>query len=310
MQPIAIELGPFPIHWYGVMVALGFVAGLWTARRRGLASGISAEKVIDFGPWIILGAIIGARTLYVISYWRESFEGRPTWEIFAVWQGGLVFYGGLMGSTVASAIYIRLKKLPFWKMADILAPSIALGYVFGRIGCLLNGCCYGRACDLPWAIHFPGGNALNAPTTPLRYLLLHGKYEDFFVLEDEAEKMNRTSPDAWFRRMMARVLAGDFEAARQEIVQTVPGGGTASLSLAYATGLLSELTHSPSEARPAYEAALVLARSPGERCAVLKQIGRFEAGLGNQAKAKAAWKAAGEADPEDPEARILATKAP
>ena len=167
MQPIAIELGPFPIHWYGVMVALGFVAGLWTASRRGLASGISAEKVIDFGPWIILGAIIGARTLYVISYWRESFEGRPTWEIFAVWQGGLVFYGGLMGSTVASAIYIRLKKLPFWKMADILAPSIALGYVFGRIGCLLNGCCYGRACDLPWAIHFPGGNALNAPTTPV-----------------------------------------------------------------------------------------------------------------------------------------------
>ncbi|MFZ4617512.1 MAG: hypothetical protein ACOYM2_15120 [Rectinemataceae bacterium] len=155
--------------------------------------------------------------------------------------------------------------------------------------------------------HPDSGQALDGA---LRYLLLHGKYEDFLVLEDEAEKMNRTSPDAWFRRMMARVLAGDFEAARQEVVQTVPGEGTASLSLAYATGLLSELTHSPSEARPAYEAALVLARSPGERCAVLKQIGRFVAAVGNQAKAKAAWNAAGEADPEDPEARILATKTP
>ncbi|MEI6387528.1 MAG: hypothetical protein WCQ50_12885 [Spirochaetota bacterium] len=144
----------------------------------------------------------------------------------------------------------------------------------------------------------------------LRYLILYGKYEDFLVLEAEAERMKRTSPDAWFRRMMARVLAGDFAAARQEVVQVVPGNGAASLSLAYATGLLSELANSPSEAGPAYEAALVLARSPAERCGVLKQIGRFEAAMGNQARAKAAWNAAVEADPEDPEARILAMKAP
>ena len=70
-------------------------------------------------------------------------------------HGGLVYYGGLIGATVAGIGYLRWKKLPVWKIADILAPSIALGSVFGRIGCLLNGCCYGRACDLPWAIHFP-----------------------------------------------------------------------------------------------------------------------------------------------------------
>lgn len=167
MHPIAIDLGPFAIHWYGVMVALGFVAGLWTASRRGLASGITAEQIIDIGPWLILGAIVGARTLFVISYWQESFAGRPLWEIFAVWQGGLVFYGGLIGATLAGIIYIRLKKLPLWKMGDILAPSIALGYFFGRIGCLLNGCCYGRACDLPWAIQFPASNPLNPPTYPV-----------------------------------------------------------------------------------------------------------------------------------------------
>ena len=88
MHPIAFDLGPFPIHWYGVLVALGFVAGLWTASRRGLRSGVAADNIIDLGPWLILGAIVGARTLYVISYWSESFAGRPIGEIFAVWRGG------------------------------------------------------------------------------------------------------------------------------------------------------------------------------------------------------------------------------
>jgi phosphatidylglycerol:prolipoprotein diacylglycerol transferase len=103
----------------------------------------------------------------VISYWHEFFEGKPLAEIFMVWKGGLVFYGGLVGATLAGIFYIRLKKLPLWKVADILAPSIALGYVFGRIGCLLNGCCYGRACNLPWAIRFPADNPLNPPTFPV-----------------------------------------------------------------------------------------------------------------------------------------------
>ena len=167
MHPIAFDLGPFPIHWYGVLVALGFVAGLWTASRRGLRSGVAADNIIDLGPWLILGAIVGARTLYVISYWSESFAGRPIGEIFAVWRGGLVYYGGLIGATLACIFYLRMKKLPFWKVADILAPSIALGSVFGRIGCLLNGCCYGRACNLPWAIRFPPGNPLSPPTYPV-----------------------------------------------------------------------------------------------------------------------------------------------
>ena len=167
MHPIALQLGPLSLHWYGVMVALAFLVGLWTAGRRGMLQGIAAEKIIDLGPWLIVGTIVGARTLYVISYWHEFFEGKPLAEIFMVWKGGLVFYGGLVGATLAGIFYIRLKKLPLWKVADILAPSIALGYVFGRIGCLLNGCCYGRACNLPWAIRFPADNPLNPPTFPV-----------------------------------------------------------------------------------------------------------------------------------------------
>ena len=140
------------------MMALAFLAGIWTASRRGRRGGISSEKIVDIGPWLIVGAIVGARTVYVTTYWNEQFAGQPFSEIFMVQHGGLVYYGGLIGAALAAILYARVKKLPLWKLADILAPSIALGYVFGRIGCLLNGCCYGRACDLPWAIHFPQGH--------------------------------------------------------------------------------------------------------------------------------------------------------
>ena len=162
VHPIVVQFGPFTITWYGVMVALGFLAGLWTASRRSLREGVAPEKIIDLGPWLIVGAILGARALYVISYWHEQFAGKPVAEVFMVWRGGLVYYGGLIGAVLAGILYARLKKVPLWKMGDIMAPSIALGHVFGRIGCLLNGCCYGRPCSLPWAITFPD-DARGAP---------------------------------------------------------------------------------------------------------------------------------------------------
>ena len=159
MHKIAFQFGGFTIYWYGVFVALGFLAGLWTASRRALRHGIRAESIVDLGPWLILGTLVGARGLYVLSYWREDFAGKPFWQIFNIRGGGLVFYGGLIGASLACVLYVRWKKLPLWKTADILAPSIALGHAFGRIGCLMNGCCYGRACALPWAIQFPYGHA-------------------------------------------------------------------------------------------------------------------------------------------------------
>jgi phosphatidylglycerol:prolipoprotein diacylglycerol transferase len=82
-------------------------------------------------------------------------------------HGGLVFYGGFLGATVAGIIYIRWKKMPLWKTADVLAPSIALGSVFGRIGCLLNGCCYGRPTNLPWGLTFTNPQAHDLSGTPL-----------------------------------------------------------------------------------------------------------------------------------------------
>jgi phosphatidylglycerol:prolipoprotein diacylglycerol transferase len=160
VHPVAFNLGPLTIRWYGVMVALAFLFGLWTASRRAPRTGVTGEKVVDAGVWILLGAIIGARFLYVVSYWDGLFEkplfpGAPWTEVFMVQRGGLVYYGGLIGASLACIIYARKQKLPLWKLADIFAPSIALGYVFGRVGCFMNGCCYGRVCDLPWAVRYP-----------------------------------------------------------------------------------------------------------------------------------------------------------
>jgi len=167
VHPILFHLGSFPVHSYGVMTALAFVIGLWTATLRARRVNIHAEIIADVTLWIMVGTIIGARVVYVATYWKDEFAGQPLSEIFAIWHGGLVFYGGLIGAIIAGAIYLRWKKLPLWKIADVLAPSIALGSVFGRIGCLLNGCCYGRACDLPWAITFPADNPLHPPTYPV-----------------------------------------------------------------------------------------------------------------------------------------------
>ena len=113
---------------------------------------------MDFAPWLMIGVIAGARILHVISYWQEEFADQPWTEIFMVQRGGLVFYGGFFGAAIVSLVYTRWKKIPLLKFADVLAPSISLGHAFGRIGCLMTGCCFGKECQLPWAIRYPVGH--------------------------------------------------------------------------------------------------------------------------------------------------------
>ncbi len=158
MKPILFDIGGFQIHTFGLLVGLGFVAGLWLASRLARRAGLRPELVYDLAvPWIVIGALIGARTVYVISYWERDFAGRPWFETLEVWRGGLVFYGGLIGGSLAAIFRLKQLKLPLWRVGDCLAPGIALGHVFGRVGCLFNGCCYGHASNLPWAIRFPKG---------------------------------------------------------------------------------------------------------------------------------------------------------
>jgi phosphatidylglycerol:prolipoprotein diacylglycerol transferase len=169
VHKIALQLGPLTVHWYGVLVAGGFVLGLWTAARRAPLAGLPGERVADLGPWLILGTILGARTLYVVSYWKESFASRPWWEVLAVHHGGLVFYGGLVGAAATVILYARVRRVPLWRLADVLAPSVALGHALGRVGCFVNGCCYGLPTALPWGFRYPESYGIgSAPVHPVQ----------------------------------------------------------------------------------------------------------------------------------------------
>lgn len=154
MCEIAFHLGSLPVHWYGIFVAAGFLSGIWTATRRAQRVGLPPENIADIGVWLLVGAMLGAKALYLATYWRKEFTDESLLQMVFT-RTGFVFYGGLIGATCAGVFFTWWKKLPVWKTADVLAPSIALGHAFGRIGCLMTGCCFGRVTTVPWAIHFP-----------------------------------------------------------------------------------------------------------------------------------------------------------
>lgn len=150
MHPILLKAGVFTFYSYGFMVALGFLFAILLAIKIAKRVNIDAEKILDASLFALIGAIIGARTAYVIFYW---YELKSPWEAFMVWHGGLVFYGGLVAAILAVILAAKMLKLNALDMLDVAAPATALGYALGRIGCFLNGCCYGGPCSLPWAVH-------------------------------------------------------------------------------------------------------------------------------------------------------------
>ena len=152
MHPILVTLGPFTLRSYGLMMALSFVAGLLLAGILNRREGRSTDELLDLGTWIMLGAVVGARILYCVVEWPQ-FQAQP-WTVIAVWQGGLVYYGGLIGASLTAYGMMRFKGLPVWSYGDVLAPGLALGQVTGRLGCFLNGCCYGRE-DHDFGVIFP-----------------------------------------------------------------------------------------------------------------------------------------------------------
>ena len=144
------------------MVALAFAAGIIVALMRCEKEGLSREDVMDGAMYVLLSAIVGSRVFYVAGFW-EMYRGNIL-EVFAVWEGGMVFYGGLIFAMVALLIWAKVKKLDVFKFLDLAAPSAAIGYSIGRIGCFLRGCCHGVACDLPWAMKFPESQGFVHPT--------------------------------------------------------------------------------------------------------------------------------------------------
>jgi len=152
MLPILCKIGPLTIHTYGVLLAAAYLAGMWVVVRSAREAGADPDQVLDWLFWGIVGAIVGARLLYVVVN-LDHYVSHPI-EIVQVWKGGLVFYGGVFGGFVAAMLYLLPRRLPAWQWADFVAPALALGQAVGRMGCLAAGCCYGKPTQLPWVIHF------------------------------------------------------------------------------------------------------------------------------------------------------------
>ena len=165
MHPILFRIGPFTLHTYGVFMAVAFLSGIGLSMREARRVGENPNKVLDLCFYVVIAAIVGARILYVLVTW-PVFRDDPL-EVFRIWHGGLVFYGGFIGAVVVALWYIRRQGLPLLKTLDIFAPSIAFGQFVARIGCFSAGCCYGKICDLPWAVTFTHPESLAPKGVPL-----------------------------------------------------------------------------------------------------------------------------------------------
>jgi len=154
-DPVALSVGPLSIHWYGLMYLFGFGAGLWLGRVRANrgSSGWDPEEVMDFLFFIAVGVIAGGRLGYVIFYNLQYYLGHLP-EIFALWDGGMSFHGGLIGVLVSMGVYARKTGRGYLQVSDFLVPLLPPGLFFGRIGNFINQELWGRVTDVPWAVLF------------------------------------------------------------------------------------------------------------------------------------------------------------
>lgn len=165
-DPVAIHLGSFGIHWYGLMYLVGFLGGLWLGKtliRRRPDYGLTVQEVDDMLFYIALGVILGGRLGYVLFYQPGYFIQHPA-EIFAVWQGGMSFHGGFLGVLFAMLFFVRKHRMPWLKIMDFVAPLVTIGLGAGRLGNFINGELWGRPTDVPWGMVFP--HADNLPRHP------------------------------------------------------------------------------------------------------------------------------------------------
>ena len=208
MNPELFEI-PFlhiSVKSYGTLIVIGFLVALWLMRRMMKRVGQDPERVSAIAMYALLCGIIGARFFYVIHH-HDHFAGRLM-DVFAVWQGGLEFLGGVIAAVGFLWFYLWKYKLPKRLYLDILAVGLMVGLGFGRLGCLMNGCCFGQCSDVPWAVHFPYGSPAfesqvypdpaRRRTEPLLDLpesyFRNGYYKDFDELTQEQKDAVRKGP--------------------------------------------------------------------------------------------------------------------
>ena len=178
IDPVAIQIGAFGIHWYGLMYLLAFVqfmllGRLCIKRPYYQALGWTTKDLEDLLFAGVLGVVLGGRIGYSLFYMPEFYLANPL-SILKVWEGGMSFHGGLMGVILAMVWFARRKKTSFWTVSDLVAPLVPFGLAFGRLGNFINGELWGRPTDLPWAMVFPLVDAIPRHPSQLYQLLFEG----------------------------------------------------------------------------------------------------------------------------------------
>ena len=145
--------GGIKVFGYGAMLVLAFIGSTWLATWRARREKLDPEVILDMAFWIFFIGLAGARLFYCIQYWGKGIDSLL--DVVQYWKGGIVFYGGILGGVLAFFVYRHFRPFPLRPYLDVMAPPIMVGTLFGRLGCFLNGCCYGDVCSLPWAVSFP-----------------------------------------------------------------------------------------------------------------------------------------------------------
>lgn len=166
MRPVLFEIGSFSVYSYGAMLFLAFAVGSYWALKEAPVEGIDRDHLYESIIISIVLSMLGSRLAFVLLH-LELFRGEPWWRIFAFRDGGLVFYGGLFAALLGVFFYCRFRRISFLKLLDHASPFIILGYAITRVGCFLNGCCYGAVTQLPWAVVYPFADGAGRHPTQL-----------------------------------------------------------------------------------------------------------------------------------------------
>jgi len=184
MHPVLFSIGVFNVYSYGLMVALGAAAASYLIYKRANHFNLDKNKAVDLIIMMLIGGLIGARLFHVIVN-IQYYIARPL-EIIDLTKGGLAWYGGFITGILTAVVYIKKNKMDFWLVTDLVAPYVALAQSFGRIGCFLNGCCYGSETDLayPFGVIFPNTASPVHPTQVYSSLALLGIFVILRIVQD------------------------------------------------------------------------------------------------------------------------------